>query len=327
MKPKLDSHSVKPTPLIENRDRFYDIKKYLNYFLETKGFTADTELGSIHDEALKAAAFARGQERGPAIFIQGIMPRSGSVYVGELLRRHPDLCAYPYGQWEFPGLMLAGKIQNLQDLFLHGYQMNKGKLGDDDFLAIVGGGLMAYLHASVPSNKRVLVKMPSAQYLSHFFRMFPYENLLVLIRDGRDVVHSTLRTWKNLNFIQVCLRWNRSARMVITHQEQMKNEKRDAYWLARYEDALSDPEKFLSSACRHFQLDADKYPLGEIDTVRVIGSSQLENNQVVWRHLSAPKDFRPTGYWHKWSPVKKSIFKLIAGRSLQELGYCKDQHW
>ena len=306
----------------------HDLKKYWDYIFETKGFRSNCHVWEISDQATQAVQTIRGRERGPAIIIQGVMPRSGTVYIGELLRCHPDLYVYPHQLWEFPALQLTENILDLQKKFLLGYKLNSNKLGQADFLPLVGASLMAYLYEPVPPPQRVLVKMPSVQYLSHFFSMFPSENLLILVRDGRDLVHSTLRTWPWLNFFQVCLRWNRSAQMICETVEQLTTAKRNGYWLAKYEDALQNPETFVQKACHYFNLDENRYPYEQIDHIRVIGSSKLENQgKVTWRHLKRPENFTPTEYWKEWSSIRKLIFKLIAGRSLIRLGYCDNLNW
>lgn len=303
-------------------------KKYLDYFFETEGFTPKQFTDNISKDALQTAKYIRGTDRKPAIIIHGIMPRSGSVYVGELLRLHPDLYAYPYQLWEFPALQLAGDILKLQKKFLTGYKPNLGKIGENDFLALFGAALIAFLYEPVPLDKRLLIKIPSVQYLSHFNSMFPNENLLVLVRDGRDLIHSTLRTWPHLNFIQTCLRWNRSARAILNTSGDNISFNRKGFLIARYEDALLDPKSFMKVVCDKFNLEESSYPFERIDNIRVIGSSKLESNEkVTWRHLNKPDGFRPIEYWKQWPYFKKMVFKIIAGKSLIDLGYCKDLGW
>lgn len=303
-----------------------DFKKYLAYFFETKGFTPNGYPHPLSPLALEAAKQARGADYGPAIMIHGIMPRSGTVYAGELLRRHPDLYAFPHQLWELPALQLTEDARRLQESFLQGYELNRGKLCEEDFLALFGAALLAYLHQPLPPGQRLLTKMPGVQYLDHFFSMFPYENLLILVRDGRDLVHSTLRTWPRLNFVQVCLRWNRSARMVLQTASCLAQTRCHGYWLARYEDALNDAESFVREACHRFDLDAERYPFEQIESIKVIGSSKLEK-KVTWRFIKRPENFSPGGYWKQWPAARKVIFKSIAGRSLVELGYCQDLNW
>ncbi len=304
------------------------LKKYFDYFFETDGYTTDRTPLKLSSAASNAARVARGTERGPALMIHGVMPRSGTVYCGELLRLHPDLYPYPHQLWELPALPLSEKLRALQRSFLQAYPINRGRLAEADFMAIFGAGLVAYLYEPVPAGQRVLVKLPSVQYLNRFFTMFPCEHLLVLLRDGRDLVHSTLRTWPRLNFIQVCLRWNRSAQAVLFAAENLRAPDGRGFWIARYEDALQDPEGFVREACDQFDLDQSRYPFDRINEIRVIGSSLLEHQQQVsWRHIEKPRNFKPVGYWEQWPRIKKSIFKLIAGQPLIALGYAQDHDW
>ncbi len=304
-----------------------DLRKYFNYFFETKGFTVAAR-EEVSPQAVRSAGLIRGEAYGPAIIIHGIMPRAGTVYVGELLRRHPDLYAYPHQLWEMPALQLTGDILQLQKKFGLAYKMGMDKLGANDFLPLFGAALMAHMHSLAPPQQRVLTKIPSVQYLNYFSSMFPYENLLILVRDGRDVVHSTLRTWGKMNFLKVCLRWNRSARIVLETVEALSTRQSGSFYLARYEDALETPAVFVRTICGRFGLDDDRYPYEQIDEIRVIGSSKLENQgEVTWQHLEKPTNFRPTGYWREWSSVRKLIFKAVAGKSLVDLGYAQDLNW
>jgi hypothetical protein len=247
--------------------------------------------------------------------------------MGELLRLHPHLMRHPHQLWEFPALQLSADLHKLQAKFLRMYKLNRSRVQADDFLTLFGAAMMAWLHEPVPADQRVLVKMPSVQYLDCFFAMFPYESLLILIRDGRDLVQSTLRTWRYLSFVQVCLRWNRSARMILGLRSAPGFDP-SRVWIAKYEDALFEPEAFVREACARFDLDPQVYPFDKIKHVRVVGSSKLaERPNFAWSYQRRPADFRPVEYWKSWSPMRKLVFKATAGRALIELGYCKDQTW
>lgn len=305
----------------------HDVRKYIRYIFDSKSFRPDFDASAISDQALQTAKVIRGCERDPAIIIHGIMPRSGTVYVGELLRLHPDLYAYPNHIWELPFLQHTGDILDLQEKFLLAYEQNAGKIGDQDFLPLFGASLMAYLHGFVPSGKRLLLKIPSVQHLDHFHSVFPYEYIMVLVRDGRDVVHSTLKTWPQLRFSMVCLRWRRAANMVLAFDEQYGHQT-EGYWLARFEDTVRDPAAFVRTACQRFGLDEGRYPFERLDTIPVHGSSTLrERGGAVWKVVAKTKGFQPIGHWQQWSAMRKRIFKMIAGQPLMALGYCEDLNW
>jgi len=304
-----------------------DLRKYWDYLFDASSFDPRPTTARLSGRALEVAGAIRGRALSPALIIHGVMPRSGTVYVGELLRLHPDLSAYPNEIWEFPFLQQTGKVRSLQSRFLLAYEQNTGKVGEDDFLPLFGSALMAYLYSFVPSGQRMLLKVPSVQYLTHFFSVFPSEHLLLLVRDGRDVVHSTLRTWPQLRFSMVCRRWRRAAEMALGF-DALHGSHGQGYWMGRFEDAFADPAGFVAQACARYGLDAGRYPFSQIEGIRIHGSSSLRaRGQVVWDPLEPPTGFSPVGHWQRWSGRKKRAFKRIAGQALIDLGYCEDLDW
>lgn len=303
-------------------DLINDIKKYAHYVFDVKPFVYDST-------AVLPAGVAVSQEtiQRPAIFIHGIMPRSGTVYVGQLLRLHPDLHGLPRDLWELPVLQLSPGFLQLRRRFLEIYEQNADKMGSYDFLTVFGQGMLQYLEAATPPDKRMLLKVPGVQYLHYFPVMFPGQHLLVLVRDGRDVARSTVKTWPMILFPFACRRWKRAAEMVVAYHKRHQDQP-TGYWLARFEDAVLDPEGFVEEACRRFGLDVSRYPFERIDEIRVRGSSQLgQGRRVTWDPKVKPPDFMPMGYWRRWSRWRKWTFKRIAGQALMSLGYCEDLQW
>lgn len=303
-----------------------DIRKYIRYILETESFKRH-KTGHITPRALEAASQIRGANRGPSVMIHGIMPRSGTVYVGELIRLHPDLVAYPGDIWELPFLERFADLYQLQEEFLWSYEQNREKIGQYDFLPIFGASVIGYLHTMVPAEKRMLLKVPGVQYLDRFFDVFPHEQLILLVRDGRDVVHSTIRTWPQIRFWMACLRWRRAASMAMA-VNQINEDEISGFWLARFEDAIANPESFVRDCCLRLDLDPDRYPWDLIDQLPVQGSSTLgQPGEIRWVPAVKPDGFQPIGHWRKWSPLRKMVFKRIAGDVLNMLGYGGEQGW
>ena len=145
-----------------------NVKKYWKYVFDTRGFTPTFDPGSISDRAFESARQIRGNSRPPAIILHGIMPRAGTVYVGELLRLHPRIEAFPYRLWEIPFLQLTDEMVDLQRSFFLGYRHNIGKLGANDFLPLFGAALIAHLYSGIGDDRRLLIKVPSVQYLDWF---------------------------------------------------------------------------------------------------------------------------------------------------------------
>ena len=191
-----------------------NIRKYYRYVFKNDVFAERANRGEISPHAFQTAKTIRGENRPPAIIIHGIMKRSGTVYSGELLGLHPYVHSHPNLIWETPFLSLTGDIKKLQQDFFLSYQQNIGKIGENDFLPIFGASFLAYLYSLVPEDQRMLLKVPGVEYLDYFYDVFPNEHLLLLIRDGRDLVASTIKTWPQLRFSDVCRRWANSAKMI-----------------------------------------------------------------------------------------------------------------
>ncbi len=309
------------------------LKKLKRYVFGTgnktdlNGYSLDFPEADVSAHACTVAEEIRGEDRKPAIIIHGVMPRSGTVYVGELLRLHPDLQAYPNDIWEFPFLQLTGTLDAAQEQFFKAYKYNMGKIGEDDFLQIFGASIIAYLYKYLPSDKRLLIKVPDVCYLNYFETVFPNENLLLLMRDGRDVVSSTIRTWPKKKFSDACIRWDLSAKIALKYDDVNGGEK-NGFLLARYEDAFKDPVSFVTDACNYMGLDVNRYPFDKMDEIRVIGSSShKKDGKVTWEGEGKPKDFKTQGRWEDWSEKDKDTFKKIAGESLIKSGYCDNLDW
>lgn len=294
-----------------------------------EGFDLTADGPQISARALEAALAIRGPGRPPALIIHGVMPRSGTVYTGEVLRLHPHLHAYPNDLWEVPFLELTGDIQRVQRRFFAAYKQNTDKMGSHDFLPLFGASLIAYLHSFVPAGKRLLLKVPDVQFLDRFFAVFPGENLLLLMRDGRDVVNSTIKSWPGRKFAEVCTLWDKSARAML-HFEKHHAGEPGRVMSAKYEDVVGDPEGFALRTCDAFGLDRSVFPFEKIRELPVRGSSKVvaqKAGQSSWNPVEKPHNFNPVGRWKDWTPAQKRTFKRIAGQTLIDAGYCADLDW
>lgn len=310
----------------------YKLKRYIRRIwglgtVDVKEFTTTVEHVSISERARETARLIRGENRPPAIIIHGVMPRSGTVYVGEILRLHPQLSAYPNDIWEVPFLELTGDIIEVQEHFFQAYKQNRGKIGNNDFLPLFGASLISYLYSYIPDGKQMLLKIPDVQYLDYFKLVFPFENILLLLRDGRDVVNSTIKTWPGRKFSEVCRLWDLSARMILNYRTEcaaMEN----GCLIVKYEDVVRDPEGFVREACERYRLNEPEYPYDKIRDIAVRGSSAIKNRgKVTWNAVDKPAGFKTRGRWEDWTVKQKNSFKKIAGKTLIDAGYCTDLEW
>lgn len=260
----------------------------------------------------------------PAIFLHGVMPRCGSVYVGNLIKLHLDIEAYPNQLWEWPFLGSAKKLEQFNDHFLNSYSQLDGKFGKHDLLAMFGAVSIGYLYSLVTPGKRLFMKEPRAEFLGRFFELFPNEKLVLLIRDGRDVVNSTVLTWPHHNFDSTCQLWKDSALLMHRISQQYS----DRLVCAKFEDIVTAPRAFVEEICKAFDLDVNRYPFDQIQNILLQGSSKNSiDGNVSWNPVEKPSGFNPVGRWHDWSAGQKQTFKRIAGEALIETGYAKNLDW
>jgi len=305
-------------------------KKLLAYLHpEPDPYLADVSLSGVSENAKSVAKNIRGADRQSALMIYGVTPRCGTNYVGPLVALHPDLSPWPNRIHEIPYLRLTNYILEFEKEFFRDCKRNIGKLGENDFLAIFGASFIGYMHSYMADpDKKMLLKEPDMRFLAYFPVVFPNEQLLLLLRDGRDVVYSTLKSWPGWSFVDACRHWEKSARLMLQFYSQHKDNPQ--YGLFKYEDALSGPENFIREVCDKYSLDSSEFPYDRIDDLKIVGSStdSRKDGHVDWHHhVERSSNFKPTGRWQEWTEAKKATFKKIAGQTLLDAGYCDDLNW
>ncbi len=317
------------------------IKKFRNLLFKGRGkliaylqrepdpYLVDIQLGEVSENARNVAKNIRGVDRQPALMIYGVTPRCGTNYVGPLIALHPDLSAWPNQIFEIPYLRLTNHMLAFEKEYFNDYKLNKERMGQNDFLPLFGASFIGYLHSFISDpEKKMLLKEPDMRFLAYFPIVFPNEQMLLVLRDGRDVVYSTIKSWPSWSFADACRRWEKSARLMLQFYSQYKHNSQ--YWMVKYEDVLSSPESFIREACEKYSLDGSKFPYDKIDELKIVGSSTegRKDGSVDWgNHVERPSNFKPVGRWKEWSPSKKATFKRIAGQTLLDAGYCKDLSW
>ena len=274
-----------------------------------------------------AAERMRGTLHPPAVWILGVMPRSGTVYTGELIRLHPQVYAYPNQMWELPLPELSGDLLQAQERFFALFEHNRERMARHDFLRLSGGAFMAYLLGFVPDGRTALFKVPDVRYLRHFETWFPGERLLLLLRDGRDVVASTLKTWPQKSFRRVAQQWSRATHLALDYATY-RERRGDPVPVWKYEDIVRDPHAFARWACDAYDLPPDRYPWDEIDRLPLRGASSVHApGTVTWEPVSLAERPRTTGKWVSWTRRQKRVFQAIAGDALQRAGYVTGASW
>ena len=134
------------------------------------------------------------------------------------------------------------------------------------------------------------------------------------MRDGRDLVSSTVRTWPQEKFSKVCTTWKNSADHMMAFK-QFYDRNKDNYQLVKYEEIIARPKDFVTSCCDWFDLDIEKYPFPQIDELAFRGSSTLQApGEVNWEPIKSDKSAKTVGHWRHWSARQTKQFKKLQER-------------
>jgi protein-tyrosine sulfotransferase len=264
--------------------------------------------------------------RADPIFIHGILPRSGTNFLWDLLLLHPDC-------------VRAREPVN-EDLFLEhsdhlaafvrdtraGWDPVWGTFGPDlpdRLYSAIGEGLLSFLWTD--RQRRLVTKSPSVAHLDRFFAFFPSARLLILLRDGRSVVQSAMETF-GWDFDRGCRAWAEAADMI--HRFQQTEAARSKSWrVVRYEDLVDDMEGQLRSILEFVELDSVRYDFNAAGSLPVRGSSVFgrRSRKVDWRAVAKDPSFQPKERWRSWSAAQLERFDWVAGKQLAELGYAESR--
>jgi protein-tyrosine sulfotransferase len=263
------------------------------------------------------------RERLEPIFIHGIMPRSGTNYLWDLLCMHPDCSAAREPIREDFLLQESDRLVAYADAVRGWWDPQWGPIPRDlmsQFYRSLGDGLISFLR--VERDKRLVTKTPSVRHLGRFFTFFPEARLIILIRDGRSVVQSAMDSF-GWELDRAAREWA-SAAEVIRRFEGRHRQLTDRYLKVRYEDLLEDLEGSMLGILSFLGLDRGSFDLQAARALPVRGSSFYfgrGRRSLHWEPVERGPDFSPKERWRAWDRGMHERFEWIAGEQLRRFGY------
>lgn len=259
------------------------------------------------------------------IFIQGVLFRSGTNYLARLLERHPDcvLSTIPEDWLLSQSDHLIRYTRGVGGRWRWVKDWGLGEETEQALLRELGAALLGFLRGRCENEagRRLITKTPDVAGLPNFVRLFPEAHLLVLIRDGRSVVESSVRSF-GWPADRVTRWWAEGADRILNFL-RAHPEGSDRYQVVRYEDLVLEPEKVMRAIFRFLDLDPERYDFAGLGEVPVYGSSTVRGTSGAWAWTVRPND-RDLGAlerYRDWSRLQHERFNWIAGQQLRELGY------
>lgn len=268
----------------------------------------------------------RAAPAGNPVFILGILPRCGTNFLCDLLCLHPD-CGPPAPIWED---FLVGHTDLLDcyiDTVIGRWDPDWGveEAARDRLAANLGSGLTAFLSERTEA-KRVVTKTPRVDNLERFFRFFPDSRLLILVRDGRAVLESGIKTfgWHRDSGLH---RLGEAARVILDFDAANRDSPwRDRYRIVRYEDLWVNLDQELRRILKFLDLDTDRYDFPAARGLPIRGSStmrQSADSPMHWEPVERTSEFDPMSRFRHWRRAEHERFNWVAGRYLDSFGYAE----
>jgi len=263
------------------------------------------------------------------IFILGIHGRSGTNFLADLLCLHPD-CGIPAPIME-DYLVCHSDLLVRYAESVYWHWSRKPSFGVDESFAdllyqSIGNGLISFLTSQI-NEKRLVTKTPSVGNLKYFFKLFPHAYLLILVRDGRAVVESSVKSF-GWDYEETMRKWADAARTILDFDRDTKNSN-VKYIIVRYEDLYSNTEEELRRIFAFLDLETETYNLDAALGLPVKGSSVFHGQKeksVHWKPVEKTSDFNPLQRWSRWNRALHERFNWLAGRYLVQFGYEKRQY-
>ncbi|MFQ5529094.1 MAG: sulfotransferase [Gemmatimonadota bacterium] len=260
---------------------------------------------------------------GGPIFVLGMLQRSGTNFLRDLLVAHPacqgsEVLAEDHLLHHAE--LLASYSNWVRGHWAHPLFPEETERLQGELLRSIGQGVLEFVAGSVGGPRPVL-KTPSVRNLHLFHRLFGNAVVLVLVRDGRAMVESGMRSF-GWEFEEATRLWAAAADRITAFEASMRG-RTDPSKVVRYEDLVTDLEAELRTVFSVAGLDPEAYDFAAARRTPVRGSStyQRDEGDVHWQPVERGADFQPLQRWESWSRARHERFNWLAGDQLRALGY------
>lgn len=309
------------------QDPSFAVKRLLRRPTVSVDDYAPVKMSEPDMKELRALALsARASHPHEICFVFGVMPRSGTNYLERLLEAHFDVATCPNNLRELPFLAAPDGFSAFQTDIARFYPPNADVFMQHEWLAYAMAGYVNSVRSKAAEDKTLtVIKDPHMRNISLFDTLMPTEKAVLVVRDGRYVVDSTIRTWPlkplGRTFEDVCLEWKSATQAALSYANsapvsQIK--------LMRYEDVVADTLNQMVELFNWLGLDPARADQAMLTDAPVLGSSTHSKNasgEVAWTPVKNADGFNPTARPLEWTDAQREIFIRVCGETQTEAGY------
>lgn len=259
------------------------------------------------------------------VFINGILPRSGTHFLANLLCQHSNCVKAPVPEDGF--LAFGRHLAKYVDSLVKSWKLQNSTKDYDEYrhslLELFGSSLSGFLWneigAKAEGKTTMVTKTPLVDNLKLFPELFPKEKIIILVRDGRDLVESSVKSF-NYECDETIKKWAEAKSTIKKFTEIIDESK---YLIVRYEDLHQNVEREMKRILRYLELEVEKYNFKAASELPVVGSSVFKrgNGNVHWWPVAKNEDFKPLERTKEWTKNDHDHFNSLAGDELIYWGY------
>jgi hypothetical protein len=257
------------------------------------------------------------------LFIHGVLQRSGTNFLLDLLSLHSD-CNVG-GIYE--DYLLAGSPLLMRYVWTLTESWNSTWFNEPaeelrrKLAAAMGKELGLFCRSHSKPGQWFVSKTPSTLNLENCFDLFPSARVILIVRDGRDVVESGIRTfgWRWEDAVR---HWCISAQRMLTFMAARAGS--GQLLLVRYEDLFTDTQREMKRILAFLSLNENRFDFQAADSMHVRGSCEFGRHNgaaVDWRPVARSAEFSPVGRHCRWSARQQQRFAWLAGEISARFGY------
>jgi len=251
------------------------------------------------------------------IFIIGITGRSGTHYLKQLLKKHPEIENNILKREDHFVSELNYLEQYVKNISY--YWKRKDKEHEDNIIRNLkiglGNGILSSVNKHNGENY-YLLNTPYTHNIDLFPEYFPNKKLIIITRNAKDLVESGVRSnfW---NYEEGLELWNRSAKRIIEFQ------KNNNPFIVKYEELFTDTNSKLIEICNYLNINTEDYPFEKLEDIPIQGSSDAKNKNDKWVYKNKNKsaDFKPLSRSENWSLVRRWRFNWKCEKNSEILNY------
>lgn len=263
------------------------------------------------------------------LFLLGVMPRSGTNFLFRSLLNHSEIIRSAQPGEDY--LMYASnKLLTYVEGVTKKWSSNWGGMNIEEqthkLCENLANGIGQYLKPEdkTSNHKYVLCKTPRTDGIHNFPHLFPNSKIIILLRDGKDLVESGVKSFK-WTYIASIKEYAKSLERISKFRSIKSNK---LCLIVKYEDLVSKSNVEIKRILEFLKLDEAKFDYESFNDLPIFGSSKSikeRSDKFEWK-VEAKTEQVVKAKSQPWHPLLRKRYQSICGDFIKEFDYTTNDY-